>query len=243
MLAEHQVPKLLSATNIAAGYGGKQVLSGVHLHVARGETVAIIGHNGAGKTTLLKALFGLVELADGCVALDFGSWKPDPRLLLRAGMAYVPQGNCVFPNLSVRENLQLSALSSVRGAIPFDSTLEEVVSIFPALHGRLRQIAGTLSGGERQMLALARALILKPQLLLLDEPSLGLAPPLVKKTFGLIRDLAVERAMGVLVVEQKVREVLRVAHRVYVLRGGQVVFHGAARELSENDEKLRAVYL
>lgn len=243
MWAEHENPKLLTATDITAGYGGKQVLFGVDLHVARGELVAVIGHNGAGKTTLLKALFGLVELSGGCVTLDSDAWKPTPRALLRSGVAYVPQGNCVFPTLSVRENLQLSALSSALSGIPFDAALDEVLVTFPALKGRFRQVAGTLSGGERQMLAVARALILKPQLLLLDEPSLGLAPPLVKNTLSLLHDLTRERGMSVLVVEQKVREVLRVAHRVYVLRGGQVVFHGAARELSEDDEKLRATYL
>ncbi len=242
-MVEGAPARLLTATGIVAGYGGKQVLSGVDLYVTMGELVGVIGHNGAGKTTLLKSLFGLVSLSSGQVALDFHTWTPNPLSLIRAGIAYVPQGNCVFPALSVRENLQLSTLSVAVEKFVLEDALDDILMTFPALRGRLHQLAGTLSGGERQMLALGRALITKPRLLLLDEPSLGLAPPLVRNVLGLIHDLARDRPMGILVVEQKVREILSVAHRVYVLKRGQVSFQGATEELLQDEEKLRSTYL
>ncbi|MEA1939032.1 MAG: ATP-binding cassette domain-containing protein [Pseudomonadota bacterium] len=208
------------------------------LDVNAGELVAIIGHNGAGKTTLLKALMGLVDMTEGEVALQFGKWEPNPRKLISFGLAYVPQGNRVFPALTVKENLKVGAAGKALG-----NDLEVVLDMFPVLKERLKQIAGTLSGGERQMLALGRAMLLKPRLLLLDEPSLGLSPPVIKKALGMIQDFAHDGAMGVLIVEQKVREVLNVADRVYVLRRGQVVHHGDARELLHDEDKLRATYL
>jgi len=241
-LVERGGQRLLAATGIVAGYEGKQVLSGIDLHVMRGELVAVIGHNGAGKTTLLKALFGLVEMSGGAVVLDRGSWQPNPRALLRAGMAYVPQGNRVFPALTVRENLRVAAIS-VGARAAFHDGVERVMAVFPALRGRLHQVAGTLSGGERQMLALGRALMFEPQILLLDEPSLGLAPPLVAKALEVIQGLARDRSIGILVVEQKVREILRMASRVYVLKRGAVAFHGDATRLLLDEDTLRDTYL
>lgn len=241
-MVERSVQRLLSATGVVAGYDGKQVLSGIDLSVGKGEVVAIIGHNGAGKTTLLKALFGLVKISAGEVILDAGKWQPQPAALLAAGVAYVPQGNRVFPALTVRENLRVAAISvGVRTA--FDDGVERVMAMFPALRARLNQIAGTLSGGEQQMLALGRALMFNPQVLLLDEPSLGLSPPLVTKALALLESLARDRSLGIVVVEQKVREVLRVSTYVYVLRRGVVAFHGAADRLLRDEQLLRETYL
>lgn len=232
----------VTARDLISGYGKKQVLNGVAFEVAAGEIVALIGHNGAGKSTLLKAVFGLIPIWQGQVQFN-GKLvsKPTPRELLRAGMAYVPQGNRVFTDLTVQENLEMGGITlpnkqAVREGI------QRVFGLFPGLKGRLKQRAGTLSGGEKQMLALANALILSPCVLLLDEPSLGLAPPLVSEALGRIQQIARANGVAVLIVEQKVREVLKIANRVYVLRNGRVSFSGPTDDL-KNDTKLREVYL
>lgn len=241
-MGEQEDKKLLVASGLDAGYHGKRVLSGVGIDVAKGEVVAVIGHNGAGKSTLLKALFGLVELSAGTVALRGEVWQPNPVALLAAGVAYVPQGNQVFPALTVLENLRVAHISATSKA-SFQQLVDGVLDVFPNLRERMGQLAGTLSGGERQMLALGRTLMFNPKVLLLDEPSLGLAPPMVITTLALIQRLANKRSMGIVVVEQKVREVLSVASRVYVLKGGSVAFQGDARQLLRDEELLREVYL
>lgn len=232
----------LRVNSLVTGYGKKQVVNGVTLEVASGEIVALIGHNGAGKSTLLKAMFGLLPLWSGEVHLNGRTWsKPTPRDLLRSGVAYVSQGNRVFTDLTVRENLEMGGVTLAdRSALA--AGMERVFNLFPALKGRLKQPAGTLSGGEKQMLALANALILSPRVLLLDEPSLGLAPPLVSEALGQIHQISKASGVTVLIVEQKVREVLKVSHRVYVLRNGQVSFTGRAEELKD-EARLREVYL
>ncbi len=232
---------LLSVEALVTGYGKKQVLAGVNLDVNRGEIVALIGHNGAGKSTLLKAVFGLLPVWDGNVFLDGEKLdSPTPRKLLRSGIAYVPQGNRVFTDLTVRENLEMGGVTLPKGHMK--EGIDRAFSLFPALKPRLRQRAGTLSGGEKQMLALANALVLSPRLLLLDEPSLGLAPLLVKEALSHIQHISRDSAASVLIVEQKVGEVLRIADRVYVLRNGAVSFSGSSDSLKE-DAKLREVYL
>jgi len=234
--------RLLRADSLVTGYGKKQVLSGLTLDVAPGEVVVLIGHNGAGKSTLLKAIFGLLPIWKGQVILDgVALHSPNPRELLRSGVAYVPQGNRVFTDLTVRENLEMGGVTLSNGAL-LNEGIERVFTLFPSLKARLRQRAGTLSGGEKQMLALGNALVLSPRLLLLDEPSLGLAPPLVTEALGRIQQISRDSGVSVLMVEQKVREALKIAQRVYVLRNGLVSFSGPADSLSD-DKKLREVYL
>ncbi len=233
---------LLALRGAVTGYGRKRVVDGVSLDVGPGEVVALIGHNGAGKSTVLKAIFGLLPLWEGRIVIDAKPVDaPTPRALLAKGTAFVPQGNRVFTELSVRENLQLAAIS-VSDGTERERRTEHMFEVFPVLKERLQQRAGTLSGGEKQMLALANALVILPRLLLLDEPSLGLAPPLISATMERIKKLSTEKHVSVLIVEQKVREVLRIADQVYVLRNGAVSFHGAAAELSD-DDRLRSVYL
>lgn len=233
---------LLLADALVTGYGKKQVLNGVSLDVAFGEIVALIGHNGAGKSTLLKAVFGLLPLWQGQVTLD---GKPlnshTPRELLRTGVAYVPQGNRVFTDLTVRENLEMGGVT-VSDKTRLNEGIDRALTLFPALRPRLRQRAGTLSGGEKQMLALANALVVSPRLLLLDEPSLGLAPQAVAVALSYIRQINRDSGVTFLIVEQKVREALKIARRVYVLRNGLVSFSGPTDALAD-DAKLREVYL
>ena len=233
---------ILRVSELVTGYGKKQVVNGVTMEVAKREIVALIGHNGAGKSTLLKAVFGLIRVWSGQVYLDGQAWpKLVPRELLRAGVAYVPQGNRVFTDLTVYENLEMGGIT-LPGKERLREGMERVFGLFPALKDRLKQRAGTLSGGEKQMVALANALIISPRVLLLDEPSLGLAPPLVSEALGQIQQITRESGMTVLIVEQKVREVLKIAQRVYVLRNGRVSFHGPAEALKD-EAKLREVYL
>ena len=241
---EHQMSSegrlSIDAKALKTGYGKKQVLSGVSIGLLHGEIVALIGHNGAGKSTLLKALFGLLPLWEGQIFLDGRTLEaPNPRNLLRAGVVYVPQGNRVFTDLTVRENLEVGSIV-LRPPARLGGTIQHAMDLFPALQARLHHKAGTLSGGEKQMLSLARALILSPRFLLLDEPSLGLAPPFVSEVLGRLQRVSCDSGVGILIVEQKVREVLKIAQRVYVLRNGQVSFSGPTKAL--DDDQLRRAY-
>jgi branched-chain amino acid transport system ATP-binding protein len=233
---------VLRCENLTRTFDGVLALDGVSLAFPEKGVVAIIGPNGAGKSTLLKAVFGLLPLWQGQVTLD---GKPlnshTPRELLRAGVAYVPQGNRVFTDLTVRENLEMGGVT-LPNKTQLNEGIERSLALFPALNSRMRQRAGTLSGGEKQMLALANALVISPRLLLLDEPSLGLAPPAVAEALSYIRQINRDSGVTLLIVEQKVREVLKIADRVYVLRNGRVSFSGPSASLSE-DAKLREVYL
>ncbi len=232
----------LSVADLVTGYGKKQVVNGVSLSVAPGEIVSLIGHNGAGKTTLLKAIFGLIPIWQGQVFLDGQPVaKPKPREWLRAGVAYLPQGNRVFTDLTVAENLEMGGIT-LPNKQRVKEGMERVFTLFPVLKDRLKQRAGTLSGGEKQMLALGNALILWPRLLLLDEPSLGLAPPLISEALGRVKEISRGNGVTVFIVEQKVREVLKIAERVVVLRTGRVSFEGPA-EMLKDEVKLKEVYL
>jgi branched-chain amino acid transport system ATP-binding protein len=241
-MSDRTVESLLSLDSVVTGYGKKQVLKGISISVSQSEVVALIGHNGAGKSTVLKTIFGLIPIWHGKMFLNGEHLpSPNPHKLLMSGVSYVPQGNCVFTQLSVRENLEMGGII-LKNKIYLNERIDYTLKLFPVLARRLNQRAGSLSGGEKQMLALAIALILTPHLLLLDEPSLGLAPALVAEAFKRIKLLNQDAGVTIIIVEQKVREVLRIADRIYVLRNGIISFSGPADELKD-DLKLRAAYL
>lgn len=232
----------LELEDLVTGYGKRQVVGGVSLVVAAGEIVALIGHNGAGKSTILKAIYGLVPVWSGRIAVSGETVSlPRPEDLLHKGVAYVPQGNRVFTDLTVHENLEVAGVSlNSRSALR--EGIDRIFTLFPTLKMQQRRRAGTLSGGEKQMLALGNALVTSPRVLLMDEPSLGVAPRLFSDVMTRIADMSSSSGVAVLIVEQKVREVLRIAQRVYVLRNGLFSYSGPAAELN-NDFKLREVYL
>ncbi len=230
---------LLELENVEARYGAVQALHGVSLSVGEREVVAVLGGNGAGKTTTLRAVSGLVSTSG---QVRFGGERitgASPERVARAGIAHVPEGRGLFNELSVYDNLRLGAYLQRDG---FDEGYERVRAHFPWLERRRDQQAGTLSGGEQQMLAVARALMARPKLLLLDEPSLGLAPLIVREIFRIIGDLNEEEGLAVLVVEQNAKLALRSSSRAYVLEVGRVALEGPSPELAEN-ESVRKAYL
>ena len=232
-------PTLLAVENLKVNYGGIHALKGIDLHVEQGELVALIGSNGAGKTTLLKTLAGLLHPAGGHIhynGKNLHNIAAHQRVSM--GMALVPEGRGVFARLSVQENLQMGAYSrSDQHEIAAD--LARMVELFPRLSERKDQLAGTLSGGEQQMVAIARALMSRPKLLLLDEPSMGLAPIMVAKIFDTIQVISAQ-GVTVLLVEQNARLALQVAQRGYVLESGTITLTGAARDLLGSDAVQRA---
>ena len=232
---------LLEVHALAAGYGGVPVLHDVSLTVAAEAITVVVGANGAGKTTLLRAISGIIRPSTGSIQVN-GTAVERRRAhdIVRLGIAHVPEGRRIFARLTVAENLRLGGYI-VGDRKTFERTKARVVELFPILHDRERQRAGTLSGGEQQMLAIGRALMSAPQLLLLDEPTLGIAPLLVAKLFDAIRRLP-ELGTAVLLVEQNVREALEIAHSAYVLQTGRVVLTGQGRELLGSD-LVRQAYL
>jgi branched-chain amino acid transport system ATP-binding protein len=231
---------LLALQRLHVAYGGIRAVKGIDVAVEPGELVCLIGANGAGKTTTLRAITGLVRAAEGRIVYD-GDDITRRRVheIARRGLAMVPEGRGVFAQLSIEENLAMGAYA--RRDREVDSDVERVFALFPRLKERRRQTAGTLSGGEQQMLAIARALMSRPKLLLLDEPSMGLAPLMVEKIFEVIRRVASE-GVTLLLVEQNARLALEVSHRGYVLEGGLVTMTGAARALLD-DPRVRQAYL
>jgi branched-chain amino acid transport system ATP-binding protein len=229
---------MLEVTDLEAGYGLTRVLEGVSLQVAAGEIVAVLGSNGAGKTTLNMAISGLVKPRGGRVVFEGRDITARaPAEIMGAGLIQVPEGRKIFPNLSVRENLELG---SYRRAKPNRArNLERVFDTFPRLRERTGQAAGTLSGGEQQMLAIGRGLMAEPRLLILDEPSLGLSPLLVEEMFALIRKLHAE-GLAIMLVEQNVAQSLEIAERAYVLENGSFVLSGPAAQVREDPELKRA---
>jgi branched-chain amino acid transport system ATP-binding protein len=237
---------MLSVRNLCAGYGKVQVLHGIDLEVPRGKLVTLIGSNGAGKSTTMRAISGMIRPTAGAVALDGQDITGLPsHRVARAGVAHSPEGRRVFPTLSVRDNLMLGAFPRLafargqRGAVAAD--LERVLDLFPRLRERSRQAAGTLSGGEQQMLAMGRALMLSPRVLLLDEPSMGLAPRLVADVFATLERLRGE-GVTMLLVEQFAVAALRVADYGYVLENGRIRVEGEAARLRD-DPGVQAAYL
>jgi len=232
---------LLKVNDLEVHYGLFQALFGVSLQVGEGEAVCLLGSNGAGKTTTLRAVMGVLPATSGSV--EFLGERVDNHPvheLAARGMLHVPEGRELFPSLTVREHLELGCLTPVARS-RFKSTMDFVFDLFPVLRERHRQPAGTLSGGEQQMVAIARALMGLPRLLMLDEPSLGLAPVLVGTMFGTIERINRE-GTSVIVVEQHVHHALRICSRGYVLEGGRVVLDGSTASLAESDT-LRAAYL
>ncbi|MEJ8853479.1 ABC transporter ATP-binding protein [Variovorax robiniae] len=231
---------LLDIRDLRGGYGRVEVLRGVDLQVNAGEMVALLGSNGAGKSTLNKTVCGLCSAWSGTVRFNGNDLSgAHYRDVVKAGLIQVPEGRKVFPNLNVLENLELGSFTRARERRA--ANLEKVFGIFPRLKERMRQNAGTMSGGEQQMLAIGRGLMAEPVLLILDEPSLGLSPLLVEEMFTLIRQLR-DEGLAVLLVEQNVGQSLEIADRAYVLENGGVRFSGLPQELLGSDE-LRRAYL
>ena len=231
----------LEVTDLEVAYGGIVAVKNVSLRVGRGEIVTLIGANGAGKTTTLKSIVGLVAPRHGTIRVFGKDTRHEPTHdLVSRGVALVPEGRAIFGSMSVRENLELGAFRR-RDSASRAERLERCIRLFPRLGERLTQDGGTLSGGEQQMLAIARALMGAPELLLLDEPSLGLAPKLVRQIFDSISEIAAT-GITILLVEQNTRLALETAHRAYVLVTGEVVLSGSAAEL-RNDPRIRAAYL
>jgi ABC-type branched-subunit amino acid transport system ATPase component len=230
---------LLDVRHISSGYGEMSILHDVSIRVDPGEAVALIGPNGAGKSTLLKTIFGLLTPTEGRIlfeAADITGLKPP--LLVRRGMSYVPQVDNVFPSLTVQENLEMGAFVRDDG---FAERLEEVFAFFPTLRLKCKQRVASLSGGERQMVAMGRALMLDPRLLLLDEPSAGLSPRLVGTVFEKMAEIN-RAGVALLIVEQNAREALRLSHRGYVMASGQVRLEGGGGQLLQ-DEEVGRLYL
>ena len=232
---------LLDIRNMDVAYGGIRAVRQLNLHVHPGERVALIGAHGAGKSTTLRAICGLVPLAAGSVHYQGKSLAGQPvHAMVRQGLVMVPEGRGIFPQLTIEENLHMGAYSR-QDKINFAQELQQVYQRFPRLAERRLQTAGTLSGGEQQLLAMGRAILSKPKLLLLDEPTMGLAPIMVDKIFEVIEDIA-QQGVTILLIEQNARLALEVSQRGYVLESGELTLQGPARDLL-HDPKVRAAYL
>ncbi len=232
---------MLTLSGVNASYGSVKAVIDVNIVVGEGEAVGLLGANGAGKSTTLRAISGLMRLTSG--AITFGGTNISslpPYKVTELGIAHVPEGRQVFPEMTVRENLEMGAYIPSAKA-QRNRTLDLVFSIFPVLGERRRQIAGTMSGGEQQMLAIGRGLMLQPRLLMLDEPSLGLAPVVTDATFDKIQEIHA-MGMAILLVEQNVSRALTLVQRAYVLESGKVVMQGASAELA-NNKQVQAAYL
>jgi branched-chain amino acid transport system ATP-binding protein len=231
-------PPLLEIRDLHAGYGSTEMLRGIDLTVDDHEIVALLGSNGAGKTTLNNAVSGLLRVRQGTIRFEGTDiTNAPPERIVQRGLIQVPEGRRIFPTLTVRENLELGSYRRARGRRAIN--LDRVAQIFPRLRERTHQLAGTLSGGEQQMLAIGRALMAEPRLLILDEPSLGLSPRLVEEMFDLIAHLH-EEGCAILVVEQNVVQSLAIADRAYVLENGAMNLSGPAAGLLENAELKRS---
>jgi branched-chain amino acid transport system ATP-binding protein len=233
---------LLKVQDIETWYGSAQALKGVSLKVESGELISILGANGAGKTTLLRTISGLIEPRKGTI--EFEGQRIDrtgAEEIVRMGVSHCPEGRKLFPQMTVYKNLLLGGYVRKTDPQGIRESMEEVFGLFPVLQDRREQLAGTLSGGEQQMLVISRGLMSRPKLLMLDEPSLGIAPLLVARIFEVIKDIN-RRGMTILLVEQNAAVALNIAHHGYVLETGEIVLSGEARELLQ-EEKVREAYL
>lgn len=231
---------LLSVEGVCSGYGLTPVLEDVSLHVDVGEVVAVVGANGAGKTTMLRTISGLIPATRGRISFNGAQISGMPAHdIVNRGIAMVPEGGRLFPFMTVLENLELGAFAPAP-RVQMEARLDEVMELFPVLRERRRQLAGSLSGGERTMCALARALMSSPTLLMLDEPSLGLSPLMVVKVFDLIRSVVASRNLTVLLIEQNVADALEMANRAYVVERGRIVKTGSGAELVSDPDIQRA---
>ncbi len=231
---------MLKIENLKAGYEGMEILRGVDFEVRQGEIVAIIGPNGAGKSTLLKSIFNLAEIYSGKIVFKNKNITRLPtHQLISLGISYVPQGRQVFSNLTVRENLEMGAFVMGGGEL-LRRNIKDVFEKFPFLKEKQKEAASNLSGGQQQMLSIGRALIQDPELMLLDEPSLGLAPKVMKEVFEKIVEIKKE-GIAVIIVEQNARQALKIAQRTYVLENGEIALEGGS-EILEN-ERIKSIYL
>ena len=233
---------MLKISNIETFYGKIQALRGVNIDVNDGEIVPLIGSNGAGKSTLLMTISGVNKAKKGEISFN-GNFiqNKDPHKIVNLGISQVPEGRRIFSRLTVEENLRLGAFINEKGKF-FDNDIKEVYELFPVLSNRKTQRGGTLSGGEQQMLAIGRALMSKPKVLLLDEPSLGIAPKLVNQIFSAIKNINKEKNVTIFLVEQNAKKALELADRAYVLVNGKVTIKGSGQELLKNKD-IQAAYL
>ena len=231
---------LLDVHDLVAGYGAVQVLQGLDLHVNEGEVAVILGANGAGKTTTMRAISGMIQRKGSVTFEGVDITRTAPHEIVKLGIAQVPQGRGTFTDLTVADNLRAGSYSRKGGDVEAD--MQEWYGVFPRLHERREQKAGSLSGGEQQMLAIARALMSRPKLLLCDEPSLGLAPIITQELFAILARLNAERGLSILVVEQNANLAVKIAHSVFVLETGTIVASGTAEEIA-GDDTVRKAYL
>jgi branched-chain amino acid transport system ATP-binding protein len=224
---------LLQLKDVHVHYGGVKALDGASVGVDEGEVVALMGPNGAGKSTILKAIFGLAPIESGQVLWHGEAIKPISHEIVKRGIAFVPQGRRVFRHLTVKENLEIGGWV-VKDKKLIRERIEEVVELLPALKAKLTAKSGTLSGGQQQMLAIARGLMTDPKVLLLDEPSLGLAPKIVKEVFERIKEIGEKRQIAIMIVEHNLKSLFAIAHRAYLLDKGKVVAEGVPKELHDS---------
>jgi branched-chain amino acid transport system ATP-binding protein len=232
--------KVLKIENLCVNYGGIEALKGINFEVKEGQIVTLIGANGAGKSTTLRAIIGLVKSRAGNIYFnDINLLKLNTQEIVRRGITLVPEGRRIFPNLTVLENLKIGAF--IRNDKEIDNDIKWVFELFPRLKERTWQLAGTLSGGEQQMLAVGRALMSRPKLLMMDEPSLGLAPIIVKEIFEIIKEIR-KQGVTILLIEQNANAALKIADYGYVLETGKITMQGSGNELLQNEE-VKAAYL
>jgi branched-chain amino acid transport system ATP-binding protein len=231
---EQKQTPLIELKNIHVSYGNIKVLKGISLYVNAGEIVAIMGPNGCGKTTTIKSLFGIAPIEKGSLFFRAEQLNPIPHELVSMGIAYVPQGRRVYRNLSVRENLEMGGffLNNQKEA---NRRIDEVLDFFPELVKKLNSASGSLSGGQQQMLAIARGLMTNPQILLLDEPTLGLSPKIVKEMFAVIEKINKERNVSVIIVEHNIKSLLPITDRVYVIDAGEIKYEGTPGNFSKTN--------